>query len=223
MRRSLRLVPAAGLWQYWRSCSTTPVWTRCLHATSPFASPAEPSPGSVGPLAGIRVLDVGQVVAGNFCGGLLAYFGAEVIKIEPPKGDPLRSLRLLDPTGVSYWYRSYARNKKSVTLDLKTEEGRALLKQLSENVDVVVENFRPGVMERWGLGPQELKESLVWARISGYGQDGPLSSRPGFASTCEGFAGLRHVNGYPDRAPVRPNLSIVSPFLLATRQARGTC
>lgn len=90
----------------------------------------------------MRVLDVGQVVAGNFCGGLLAYFGAEVIKVEPPKGDPLRSLRLLDQTGVSYFYRSYSRNKKSITIDLKTEEGRALLRQLSENVDVVVENFR---------------------------------------------------------------------------------
>uniref|UniRef100_UPI003F6AC4B0 CaiB/BaiF CoA transferase family protein n=1 Tax=Pseudomaricurvus sp. TaxID=2004510 RepID=UPI003F6AC4B0 len=157
-----------------------------------------------GPLAGVRVIEVGQLLAGPFAGAMLAYFGAEVIKIEPPKGgDPIRGWRVLE-NGTSLWWRSLGRNKKSVTLDLKQEQGRALARKLMDSADVVIENFRPGVMEKWGLGPEELKSTnpdLVFARISGYGQDGPYASRPGFASVCEGISGFRYVNGFPGQAP----------------------
>ena len=163
------------------------------------------------PLDGIRVIEVGQLLAGPFAGCMLAYFGAEVIKIEPPQsGDPIRGWRVLED-GTSLWWRSLGRNKKSVTLDLKQEAGRALAKQLIDGADVVIENFRPGVMEEWGLGPADCKQTnpgLVYARISGYGQEGPYANKPGFASVCEGISGFRYVNGFPGEAPVRPNLSI---------------
>lgn len=166
---------------------------------------------SHGPLAGVRVIEVGQLLAGPFAGAMLAYFGAEVIKIEPPAGgDPIRGWRVLD-NGTSLWWRSLGRNKKSVTLDLKQPQGRQLARRLMDSADVVIENFRPGVMEKWELGPEQLKTTnpdLVYARISGYGQDGPYSTRPGFASVCEGISGFRYVNGFPGQAPVRPNLSI---------------
>lgn len=166
---------------------------------------------SPGPLAGVRVIEVGQLLAGPFAGAMLAYFGAEVIKIEPPgSGDPIRGWRVLD-NGTSLWWRSLGRNKKSVTLDLKQPQGRQLARRLMDSADVVIENFRPGVMEKWELGPEQLKTTnpdLVYARISGYGQDGPYSTRPGFASVCEGISGFRYVNGFPGQAPVRPNLSI---------------
>jgi crotonobetainyl-CoA:carnitine CoA-transferase CaiB-like acyl-CoA transferase len=132
--------------------------------------------------------------------------------VEPPgKGDPLRQWRELDEDGTSFWWRSLARNKKCVTADLRTEEGRRLVRRMAEKCDVLLENFRPGVMEKWGLGPDDFSASnpsLVYARISGYGQDGPYSGKPGFASVCEGFGGLRYVNGFPGEAPVRPNLSL---------------
>lgn len=162
------------------------------------------------PLDGIRVIELGQLIAGPFTGCILAYFGAEVIKIEPPEGDPIRGWRLVEE-GTSYWWRSIGRNKKSVTLDLKKSEGQALAKRLIDTADVLVENFRPGVMEAWGLGPEQVKQTnpkLVYARISGYGQTGPYASKPGFASVCEGMSGFRYVNGFPGQAPVRPNLSI---------------
>ena len=163
------------------------------------------------PLDGIRVIEIGQLLAGPFAGCMLAYFGAEVIKIEPPKtGDPIRGWRVVEE-GTSLWWRSLGRNKKSVTLDLKQDAGRKLAKQLIDGADVVIENFRPGVMEDWGLGPGDCKEKnpgLVYARISGYGQDGPYANKPGFASVCEGISGFRYVNGFPGDAPVRPNLSI---------------
>jgi crotonobetainyl-CoA:carnitine CoA-transferase CaiB-like acyl-CoA transferase len=162
------------------------------------------------PLDGIRVIEIGQLLAGPFAGCMLAYFGAEVIKIEPPEGDPIRGWRVLE-NGTSHWWRSIGRNKKSITLDLKKPEGQAIAKQLIDSADVVIENFRPGVMEGWGLGPDEIKKSnpkLVYARISGYGQTGPYASKPGFASVCEGMSGFRFVNGFADQAPVRPNLSI---------------
>jgi crotonobetainyl-CoA:carnitine CoA-transferase CaiB-like acyl-CoA transferase len=163
------------------------------------------------PLDGIRVIEIGQLLAGPFAGCMLAYFGAEVIKIEPPKtGDPIRGWRVVEE-GTSLWWRSLGRNKKSVTLDLKQDAGRKLAKQLIDGADVVIENFRPGVMEDWGLGPADCKEKnpgLVYARISGYGQDGPYANKPGFASVCEGISGFRYVNGFPGDAPVRPNLSI---------------
>jgi len=163
------------------------------------------------PLEGIRIIEMGQLLAGPFAGSMLGYFGAEVIKIEPPEGgDALRGWRLLE-NGTSYWWHSLGRNKKSVTVDLKTAEGRKLVRQLLDTADVLVENFRPGLMEKWGLGPDEIKQTnpgIIYTRISGYGQDGPYSSKPGFASVCEGFGGFRHVNGFPGEAPVRPNLSI---------------
>lgn len=163
------------------------------------------------PLAGIRVIEMGQLLAGPFTGSMLGYFGAEVIKIEPPEGgDALRGWRLMD-RGTSFWWHSIGRNKKSVTVDLKSEDGRHIARQLIDSADVLVENFRPGLMEKWGLGPDSIKQSnpgIIYARISGYGQDGPYSSKPGFASVCEGFGGFRHVNGFPNQAPVRPNLSI---------------
>jgi crotonobetainyl-CoA:carnitine CoA-transferase CaiB-like acyl-CoA transferase len=164
------------------------------------------------PLDGIRVLEVGQLLAGPFAGSILAYYGAEVIKVEPPGGgDPLRQWRLLDADGTSFWWRSLGRNKKCVTADLRGEEGRGLVRRLAGKCQVLVENFRPGVMEKWGLGPADLwvgNPGLVYARISGYGQDGPYAAKPGFASVCEGFGGLRYVNGRPGEAPMRPNLSL---------------
>ena len=164
-----------------------------------------------GPLEGIRVLELGQLIAGPFTGCLLGYYGAEVIKVElPGEGDPLRTWRLLDE-GTSLWWRSVARNKKCVTVNLRTEQGREIVRQLARESDVLIENFRPGTMERWGLGPDELvldNPGLIYARISGYGQTGPYASRPGFASVCEGVGGFRYINGFPDRPPVRPNLSM---------------
>lgn len=164
------------------------------------------------PLQGIRVIELGQLLAGPFCGTMLAYFGAEVIKVEPPQtGDPIRGWRLLDDTGTAYWWRSLGRNKKCCTLDLKQEKGRELAKKLIKDADVVIENFRPGMMEEWGMSYENLKllnPELIFARISGYGQSGPYSSKPGFASVCEGISGFRFVNGFPGEAPVRPNLSI---------------
>lgn len=163
------------------------------------------------PLSGIRVIEVGQLLAGPFTGTMLAYYGAEVIKVEPPgNGDPIRQWREVK-NGTSFWWRSLGRNKKCITLDLKSEKGRELLKELVLTSDVLIENFRPGVMEKWGLGPEYFEQvhpDLIYTRISGYGQDGPMAQKPGFASVCEGFSGFRYVNGFPDQAPVRPNLSM---------------
>ena len=167
-----------------------------------------PTPG---PLAGVRVLELGQLLAGPFAGAILGYFGPEVIKVEPPDGgDPIRNWREVRD-GTSLWWYSLARNKKSVTIDLKAPPGQQLVRQLADRCDVLIENFRPGVMEQWGLGPDALKASnpgLIYARVSGFGQTGPYASKPGFASVCEGISGFRYVNGFPGQAPVRPNLSI---------------
>jgi Predicted acyl-CoA transferases/carnitine dehydratase len=162
------------------------------------------------PLEGIRVLELGQLLAGPFAGAVLAYFGAEVIKVEPPSGDPIRQWRILK-NGTSLWWRSLGRNKKCITIDLRHEKGQHLVRRLAEQVDVVIENFRPGTVEKWHLGPEDLRAThpeLIYARISGYGQTGPYAPRPGFASVCEGIGGLRYVNGFPDGPPVRPNLSL---------------
>ena len=163
------------------------------------------------PLEGIRVLEMGQLVAGPFAGCTLAYFGAEVIKIEAPgSGDPLRNWRVLR-NGTSLWWHSLGRNKKSVTLNLRIDEGRQIARRLALESDVLIENFRPGTLEKWGMAPADLrreKPDLVVARISGYGQTGPYASRPGFASVCEGIGGLRYINGFPGQPPVRPNLSL---------------
>ena len=162
------------------------------------------------PLAGLRVIELGQLLAGPFAGCMLGYFGAEVIKIEPPGGDPIRYWREVKD-GTSLWWRSLGRNKKCISLDLKTPEGRDLVKQLLKTADIVVENFRPGILEGWGLDPESLREEnpdLIYARISGYGQTGPYSEKPGFASVCEAISGFRYVNGYVDEVPVLPNLSL---------------
>ncbi len=158
----------------------------------------------------MRVLELGQLIAGPFAGSVLGYFGAEVIKIEPLNGDPLRNWRVLRD-GTSLWWYSLGRNKKSVALDLQTDVGRDLVRKLAAQSDVLIENFKPGTMEKWGLGPTELKAlrpDLIYTRVSGYGQTGPYASKPGFASVCEAIGGLRYVNGFADRPPVRPNLSL---------------
>src|SRR5215475_7313088 len=164
-----------------------------------------------GPLAGVKVLELGQLIAGPFATAFLAWFGAEVIKVEPPgTGDPLRTWRVVHK-GTSLWWHMMARNKKCVTLNLRVPEGQKIARELAKRVDVVVENFRPGTMEKWGLGYEELKKEnpkLIFSRISGYGQTGPYAQRPGFAAVAEAFGGLRYVTGEPDRPPVRPNLSL---------------
>ena len=166
---------------------------------------------STAPLTGLRVLELGQLIAGPFSTMMLAYFGADVIKVEPPDGgDPLRTWRHVH-NGTALWWYSMGRNKRSVTADLRTEEGRDLVRRLVEHCDVVVENFRPGRLEAWGLGYEALKAinpRLIMVRISGFGQTGPYARRPGFAAVAEGVGGLRYVNGFPDRPPARANLSL---------------
>ena len=163
------------------------------------------------PLQGIKVIELGTLIAGPFCARVLAEFGAEVIKIESPGGgDPLRKWRKLH-RGTSLWWYAQARNKKSVTLDLKQPEAQEIVRKLARDADVVVENFRPGAMEKWGLGWKELSEinpRLVMVRLSGFGQSGPYRDRAGFGAIGESMGGLRHVTGYPDRPPVRVGVSI---------------
>jgi crotonobetainyl-CoA:carnitine CoA-transferase CaiB-like acyl-CoA transferase len=162
-------------------------------------------------LSDLRVLELGQLLAGPFAGSLFAGYGAEVIKVEPPvTGDPMRGWRKLHD-GTSLWWYSLARNKKSVTLDLRKPRAVDILKQLVAKCDVLIENFRPGRMEEWGLGYDVLSREnpgLVMVRISGWGQTGPYAGRPGFASVAEGVGGLRYIVGDPDRPPVRTGLSI---------------
>lgn len=163
------------------------------------------------PLSGIRVLELGQLIAGPFAAKMLGEFGAEVIKIEPPgKGDPLRNWRLLHE-GTSVWWQVQSRNKKSVSLDLRKPEAQDLIRALVKDVDVVVENFKPGTMESWGLGWEELRAinpRLVMLRVSGYGQTGPYRDLPGFGAIGEAMGGLRHLSGEPGRTPVRVGISI---------------
>jgi crotonobetainyl-CoA:carnitine CoA-transferase CaiB-like acyl-CoA transferase len=165
----------------------------------------------IGPLAGVKVLELGSLIAGPFCSKTLADFGAEVIKVEPPgDGDPLRRWRRMR-NGVSLWWHVQSRNKKSVTLDLRQAEGQAIARRLARGCDIVIENFRPGALEKWNLGWDELSREnprLILVRISGFGQTGPYRERPGFAAIGEAMGGLRHVTGFPDRPPVRPNLSV---------------
>lgn len=163
------------------------------------------------PLAGVRVLELGNYIAAPTAGRILGDFGAEVIKVERPKtGDELRNWRLYGGD-TSMLYRTVNRNKKSITLDLRTEAGRAIVLDLIRHCDVLLENFRPGMLEKWGLGPETLDEAnpdLVITRISAYGQTGPLSQRPGFAAVAEAVGGLRELVGDPDRPPVRVGVSI---------------
>jgi crotonobetainyl-CoA:carnitine CoA-transferase CaiB-like acyl-CoA transferase len=163
------------------------------------------------PLEGLRVLELGQLLAGPFASVLLAWFGADVIKVEPPDGgDPLRTWRSMYK-GTALWWFILGRNKRCVTANLRTAEGRALVKRLAGTCDVVLENFRPGRLEEWGLGYEDLKEvnpGLIMCRVSGWGQTGPYRHKPGYASVAEGAGGLRYVCGYPDLPPARPNLSL---------------
>ncbi|SAL36156.1 L-carnitine dehydratase/bile acid-inducible protein F [Caballeronia terrestris] len=163
------------------------------------------------PLQGIRVLEMGQLIAGPFAGKMLAEFGAHVIKIEPPvAGDPLRKWRLLHD-GTSVWWAAQSRNKESVTLDLRSPEGQDVVRKLVAQSDVLIENFRPGTLEGWNLGWDELhalNPGLVMLRVSGYGQTGPYRDRPGFGVVAEAMGGLRHLSGEPGRTPVRVGISI---------------
>jgi crotonobetainyl-CoA:carnitine CoA-transferase CaiB-like acyl-CoA transferase len=163
------------------------------------------------PLAGLKVLELGALIAGPFCAKVLAEFGAEVVKIEPPaQGDPLRKWRYLKD-GTSLWWHVQSRGKRSVALDLRKPEGQAIAKALAIRADVVVENFRPGTLEAWGLGYDVLSAEnpgLVMVRISGYGQTGPYRERPGFGVIGEAMGGLRYVTGTPDRPPSRVGVSI---------------
>lgn len=163
------------------------------------------------PLEGIRVLEMGQLIAGPFAGKMLAEFGADVIKIEPPgTGDPLRKWRLLHE-GTSVWWAVQSRNKKSVTLNLRSTEGQMIARSLIEQCDVLIENFRPGTLESWGLGWDELQRinpGLIMLRVSGYGQTGPYRDRPGFGAIAEAMGGLRHLTGEADRTPVRVGISL---------------
>ncbi len=166
----------------------------------------------MGPLESLRVIELGQLIAGPFCGQLLADFGAEVIKVEPPKtGEAMRQWGRPGKDGNPVWWSVIARGKRSVTLDLRISEGQAVLRDLVAEADILIENFRPGTMERWGLGHDVLSAinpRLIMARISGFGQDGPYSDRAGFASVGEAMGGLRYISGYPDRPPVRVGLSL---------------
>jgi succinyl-CoA--D-citramalate CoA-transferase len=176
------------------------------------------------PLEGVRVVEMGSLLAGPFCGQLLADFGAEVIKVEPPgKGDPMRLWGRHRKEGRTLWWPIIARNKKSVTLNLREEQGQELARRLIAGADVVVENFRPGTLERWGLGYEDLREinpGLVMVRVSGYGQTGPYRDQAGFGSIGEAMGGIRHVTGFPDRPPPRVGISL-GDSLAATFGALG--
>jgi formyl-CoA transferase len=164
------------------------------------------------PLDDVRVIEMGQLLAGPFCGQLLGDFGAEVIKIEDPgRGDPMRQWGREKPHGMSLWWPVLARNKKAVTIDVRTAGGQDLVRRLAERSDVLLENFRPGTLERWGIGPQELwriNPGLIITRVSGFGQYGPYSSRAGFGSIGEAMGGIRYVTGEPDRPPSRAGISL---------------
>lgn len=179
-----------------------------MHSQSPFSS-SSASPW--GALAGLKVVELGQLIAGPFTTKTLADFGADVIKVEPPRGgDPLRQWRMLH-NGTSVWWQVQSRNKKSVALDLKDEADRAVVRRLIDEADVLVENFKPGVMEGWGMGFEALSRTnpgLIMCRISGYGQTGPYKDRPGFAMVAEAMGGLRHLTAEPGRVPVRTGVSL---------------
>ena len=177
------------------------------------------------PLDDIRVVELGQLLAGPFCGQLLGDFGAEVIKVEDPaQGDPMRQWGREKPYGKSLWWPVVARNKKSVTANLRTDEGQDIVRRLIARADVLIENFRPGTLERWGLGPQHLWEinpGLVVTRVTGFGQTGPYAARAGYGSIGEAMGGIRYVTGDPDRPPARAGISL-GDSLAATFAALGT-
>ena len=165
-----------------------------------------------GPLKGLKVIEMGTLIAGPFCGQILGDFGADVIKIEDPKtGDPMRQWGRSLPKGLSPWWPVIGRNKRSVGLDLRTAEGREIARRLIDQADVLIENFRPGTLEKWGMGYETLAAAnprLIVARVSGFGQTGPYASRAGYGLIGEAMGGLRHVTGEPDRPPARAGISI---------------
>ncbi len=169
-------------------------------------------PARKGPLAGLKIVEMGQLLAGPFVGSRAADFGAEVIKVENPgAGDPMREWGHHRYEGLSLWWPTLARNKKSVTADLRTDEGRDFVRSLLADADALIENFKPGTLEKWGMSPEELHKlnpRLVIVRVSGYGQTGPYSERPGFASVGEALGGIRYINGYPDQPPPRFGVSL---------------
>ena len=173
---------------------------------------SERDPRLKGPLAGVRVIEMGQLLAGPFTAARLADFGAEVIKVETPgKGDPMREWGHHRYKDMGLWWPILARNKKSVTINLRDERGQDLVRRLVKSADVLVENFKPGTLEKWHIGPEELHAAnpkLIIARVSGYGQSGPYSDRPGFASVGEALGGLRYINGHPDQPPPRSGISL---------------
>src|SRR4051794_29330098 len=164
------------------------------------------------PLNGLRAIEFGQLLAGPFTGTLLGDFGADVIKIEAPgAGDAMRDWGRLRHNDRSLWWTILARNKRSVALNLREPEGQRIAAELAATADIIVENFRPGTMEKWGLGPEDVHKAnprAIYARVSGYGQTGSLAHRPGFASASEAFSGLRYINGYPGQAPPRSGISL---------------
>ena len=178
------------------------------HEPGPSPDSAQPPPAA---LAGLKVLELGQLIAGPFAAKTLADFGAEVVKIEPPgTGDPLRQWRLLKD-GTSVWWQVQSRNKRSLALDLRQPEGQDVVRRLAAEADVLIENFRPGALEAWHLGPDELRAAnprLIVLRLNGYGQTGPYRNRPGFGVVAEAMGGLRHLTGEPGRVPVRVGVSI---------------
>ena len=178
-----------------------------------------------GGLGDVRVIEMGQLLAGPFCGQLLGDFGAEVIKVEPPgSGDPMREWGREKPHGQSLWWPILARNKKSVTLNLRVERGQELARELIATADVLVENFRPGTLERWGLAPDDLwrdNPGLIITRVTGYGQSGPYAARAGFGSIGEAMGGIRYVTGDPDKPPSRAGISL-GDELAGTFAALGT-
>jgi formyl-CoA transferase len=184
----------------------------------------EGTTGAAGPLAGVRVIECGSLIAGPFCGQLLGDFGAEVIKVEDPAGgDPMRTWGPQKVDGLSLHWPIIARNKKSVTANLRDEDGQQLLRQLAAVGDILIENFRPGTLERWGLGYEELSAinpRLILVRVSGYGQTGPYALQAGFGSVGEAMGGIRYVTGEPDRAPSRTGISL-GDSLAATFAAVG--
>ena len=165
-----------------------------------------------GPLSDLRVLEMGQLLAGPFCGQLLGDFGAEIIKVEPPEvGDPMRQWGREKPHGKSLWWPIVARNKKSITVNLRLEEGQEIIRNLIKSTDILIENFRPGTLERWKIGYDVLSKinpQLVMVRVSGYGQTGPYASRAGFGAIGEAMGGLRYVSGDPSTPPSRMGIAI---------------
>lgn len=176
-----------------------------------MADTASNAKAGFGPLQGIKVLELGTLIAGPFCARMLAEFGAEVIKIEAPEqGDPLRQWRVLHE-GTSLWWRVQGRNKKSLGLNMKSSEAQAIAQKLALDADIIIENYRPGVLEKWGLGYQQLRAlnpATIMVRLSGYGQTGPMRDMPGFGAVAEAMGGLRYVSGHADRPPVRVGISI---------------